>query len=255
MTSTKSTHGRARAEPGRAGVSGFSTMPGHLPFGADRRAPCARRRRPRRGRETQSAPGVAERLHVLRRGRVIIRWQSSVALVALRMLFTSGGPKVMFGTKWPSMTSRWSRSAPAGHHALRSRPRGSRSRPTGSTGRSGPGGWSGRRTGRRPWRAPGLAAQRIRRGARAAGATRRCRTRVNRGTGGGGGRRRIRGRGGMDPAPVRDPEALAHRSRPGGPDCDAARLGRGHPLEELDAAGAVAPLVVVPGAAPSRGCR
>ncbi len=29
------------------------------------------------------------------------------------MLFTSGGPNVMFGTKCPSITSRWSTVAPA----------------------------------------------------------------------------------------------------------------------------------------------
>src|SRR5208337_2298641 len=40
-------------------------------------------------------------------GLSIIRWQSSGSLVALRRLFTTGGPMVMLGTKWPSITSTW----------------------------------------------------------------------------------------------------------------------------------------------------
>src|SRR5262245_9421530 len=61
--------------------------------------------------ETQSAP-ASQNAATYFVGCGIIRWQSSVAFVALRTLFTSGGPNVMFGTKWPSITSRWRRSAP-----------------------------------------------------------------------------------------------------------------------------------------------
>src|SRR5258708_7717728 len=40
-------------------------------------------------------------------GLSIIRWQSSGSLVALRNDFTSCGPRVMLGTKCPSITSTW----------------------------------------------------------------------------------------------------------------------------------------------------
>jgi hypothetical protein len=35
----------------------------------------------------------------------------------------TGGPKVMLGTKWPSITSRWTQSAPAATTASTSSPR------------------------------------------------------------------------------------------------------------------------------------
>src|SRR5579871_3481312 len=38
-------------------------------------------------------------------GSVIIRCTSSLVLVTLRSASTTSGPMVMFGTKWPSMTS------------------------------------------------------------------------------------------------------------------------------------------------------
>src|SRR5579871_851650 len=40
-------------------------------------------------------------------GLSIIRWQSSGSLVIGRSACTIGGPKVIFGTKWPSITSTW----------------------------------------------------------------------------------------------------------------------------------------------------
>src|SRR5580658_1769222 len=40
-------------------------------------------------------------------GLSIIRWQSSGSLVALRRQATTGGPMVILGTKWPSITSTW----------------------------------------------------------------------------------------------------------------------------------------------------
>src|SRR5207253_4137760 len=42
-----------------------------------------------------------------------IRWASIGSLVARRTASTTWGPKVRLGTKWPSMTSTWIRSAPA----------------------------------------------------------------------------------------------------------------------------------------------
>ena len=43
----------------------------------------------------------------------IIRWTSSGRSVSRRKAATTSGPNVMLGTKWPSMTSRCSRSTPA----------------------------------------------------------------------------------------------------------------------------------------------
>src|SRR6478735_1362629 len=41
-----------------------------------------------------------------------MRWTSKKAGVVLRAAAMMGGPKEMLGTKWPSMTSRWRKSAP-----------------------------------------------------------------------------------------------------------------------------------------------
>src|SRR3989304_327859 len=41
-----------------------------------------------------------------------MRWTSSGSRVRLRMDSMTGGPIVGLGTKWPSITSTWSRSAP-----------------------------------------------------------------------------------------------------------------------------------------------
>src|SRR5947209_7212745 len=46
-------------------------------------------------------------------GSAIIRWSSSGKRVTRRSDSTIGTPSAMFGTKWPSMTSMWRRSAPA----------------------------------------------------------------------------------------------------------------------------------------------
>ena len=43
----------------------------------------------------------------------IIMWQSNTFSARARIAFTTGGPKVMFGTKWPSIMSRCTQSAPA----------------------------------------------------------------------------------------------------------------------------------------------
>src|SRR4029453_12270815 len=41
-----------------------------------------------------------------------MRWTSMGSFVALRTAFTTGGPTVRLGTKWPSITSTWTRPAP-----------------------------------------------------------------------------------------------------------------------------------------------
>src|SRR5207245_968622 len=46
-------------------------------------------------------------------GCVTIRWASSGTWVSGRIDFTMAGPIVRLGTKWPSITSMWSMSAPA----------------------------------------------------------------------------------------------------------------------------------------------
>ena len=50
-------------------------------------------------------------------GSDTMRWQSRKALVRLRRHATTGAPKVMLGTKWPSITStlrRWVHSYQVG---------------------------------------------------------------------------------------------------------------------------------------------
>src|SRR3990167_2742039 len=42
-----------------------------------------------------------------------MRWTSRGSRARLRRDSMTGGPMVRFGTKWPSITSTWSRSAPA----------------------------------------------------------------------------------------------------------------------------------------------
>ena len=55
--------------------------------------------------------GLDERLDVAVRSS-IIRCTSSGMRATRASDFTTGGPIVMFGTKWPSITSTWIRSAP-----------------------------------------------------------------------------------------------------------------------------------------------
>ena len=59
-----------------------------------------------------SAPALAKASRCGSTG-AIIRCTSSVFCVIGRSAFTTSGPKVMTGTKWPSITSRWIQSAPA----------------------------------------------------------------------------------------------------------------------------------------------
>ena len=59
-----------------------------------------------------SAPAFAKS-STYRSGSTIIRWTSRGAVAAFRIAATTAGPMVMLGTKRPSITSTWSRSAPA----------------------------------------------------------------------------------------------------------------------------------------------
>mmetsp|Transcript_32226 Transcript_32226/g.96213 ORF Transcript_32226/g.96213 Transcript_32226/m.96213 type:complete len:233 (-) Transcript_32226:65-763(-) len=59
-----------------------------------------------------SAPAAAKSVtHCL--GWLTIRWQSNTAAECLRRHLMMGAPMVRLGTKWPSMTSRCSQSAPS----------------------------------------------------------------------------------------------------------------------------------------------
>src|SRR5580704_12313905 len=68
-----------------------------------------------------SAPAFAKASRYGSHGS-IIRWQSKGLFVCGRNAATTGGPKVMLGTKWPSITSRWIQSAPAAATARTSSP-------------------------------------------------------------------------------------------------------------------------------------
>src|SRR5271165_4764149 len=69
----------------------------------------------------RSAPALAKASRYGSQGS-IIRWQSKGLSVSGLSAATTGGPKVMLGTKCPSMTSRWIQSAPAAAIARTSSP-------------------------------------------------------------------------------------------------------------------------------------
>src|SRR5262249_3244078 len=72
--------------------------------------------------DTQSAPASMNSGAYLS-GSVIIKWTSSGTRAALRTASTTNGPIVRFGTKWPSIISTWSQSAPASSTARICSPR------------------------------------------------------------------------------------------------------------------------------------
>ena len=72
-----------------------------------------------------------------RSGCVIIRCTSSGSRVARCSAVTTGGPMVRFGTKWPSITSTWIRSAPPASTRAMSSREAERSLPPGWTARCG----------------------------------------------------------------------------------------------------------------------
>src|ERR1700732_367159 len=103
-----------------AGVAGLMTTPG--------RQPCTSMRCNVRSRCTQAswcteiqvAPASAK-AGINSSGLSIIKWQSKITSgIAARSDLTTGGPMVIFGTKWPSITSTCSNVPPASNAALAS---------------------------------------------------------------------------------------------------------------------------------------
>ena len=68
-----------------------------------------------------SAPASAKASRKLSTGE-IIRWTSNGLALCGRSAFTTAGPIVRLGTKWPSITSIWIQSAPAASIARTSSP-------------------------------------------------------------------------------------------------------------------------------------
>ena len=68
-----------------------------------------------------SAPASANASRKVSTGE-IIRWTSNGFCVCGRSAFTTAGPMVRLGTKWPSITSMWIQSAPASSIARTSSP-------------------------------------------------------------------------------------------------------------------------------------
>src|SRR4029079_13516292 len=68
-----------------------------------------------------SAPASAKASRKLSTGE-IIKCTSNGLVVCGRSAFTTAGPMVRLGTKWPSMTSMWIQSAPASSIARTSSP-------------------------------------------------------------------------------------------------------------------------------------
>lgn len=63
--------------------------------------------------KVKSDAPAAAKLSTHFHGSDTIRWQSRKAAVCRRRHATTGAPSVRLGTKWPSMTSTCSQSAPA----------------------------------------------------------------------------------------------------------------------------------------------
>src|SRR6186713_3260343 len=73
-----------------------------------------------------SAPALANG-SIHRSTGATIRWTSNGLALCGRSAFTTGGPIVRLGTKWPSITSTWIQSAPAASIARISSPRRAKS--------------------------------------------------------------------------------------------------------------------------------
>src|SRR5262245_5028918 len=84
---TRIPRSRIRANSGRGSPSSMCTVHPSAPASA---------------KSSRRSPGLST-----------IRWQSRCRSVRLRSDFTTGGPMVRLGTKWPSITSTWRRSASA----------------------------------------------------------------------------------------------------------------------------------------------
>ncbi|AEH53145.1 hypothetical protein BCO26_1087 [Heyndrickxia coagulans 2-6] len=103
------------------GVAGFKTTPGFTP--RDRISWIVRWRCLHASTWTEivSAPAFAKASKYWS-GFSIIKWTSSGSFVTGRTAPTTSGPIVMFGTKWPSITSIWIQSAPPSSTSLISSP-------------------------------------------------------------------------------------------------------------------------------------
>ena len=95
-----------------AGVPGLSAAAGRQPASRMRRIVSAGSPSDSRWKVMESAPAFAKSAMYCW-GRRIIRCTSKGTAVYGRMAAMTGAPKVRFGTKLPSITSRWIRSAPA----------------------------------------------------------------------------------------------------------------------------------------------
>mmetsp|Transcript_5647 Transcript_5647/g.7520 ORF Transcript_5647/g.7520 Transcript_5647/m.7520 type:complete len:323 (+) Transcript_5647:266-1234(+) len=94
-----------------AGVSGLSAIPGFIPFSKIISIILPGSSTASKWKVNVSAPALAKSgSHCA--GLDTMRWQSKHALVYFRTAAITGAPMVRFGTKWPSITSMCSQSAP-----------------------------------------------------------------------------------------------------------------------------------------------
>src|SRR6202166_1124284 len=95
------------------GVAGLITTPGWQPCRSMRCRVRSRCTQASWCTEIQVAPASAK-AGINSSGRSIIKWQSKITSgIAARSDLTTGGPMVIFGTKWPSITSTCSNVPPA----------------------------------------------------------------------------------------------------------------------------------------------
>src|SRR5437867_2110979 len=106
--STSLRNGRAFSN----GVAGFRTTPGRIPASRIARI-VARTSWSLSTWTVRSSTPASTNAFTKSCGCVTIRWASNGTLVRGRIDLTMAGPIVRLGTKWPSITSMWSRSAPA----------------------------------------------------------------------------------------------------------------------------------------------
>src|SRR3989449_254269 len=111
MTSSRSTSPRYGTLFSN-GVAGFRTTPGRIPASRIARI-VARTSWSLSTWTVRSSTPASTKAFTKSCGCVTIRWASNGTLVRGRIDLTMAGPIVRLGTKWPSITSMWSRSAPA----------------------------------------------------------------------------------------------------------------------------------------------
>src|SRR6202162_438566 len=102
------------------GVAGLITTPGWHPCESMRCRVRSRCTQASWCTEIQVAPASAK-AGISSSGFSIIKWQSKIAAgIAARSDLTTGGPMVIFGTKWPSITSTCSNVPPPSSAAFAS---------------------------------------------------------------------------------------------------------------------------------------